>query len=599
MSVSEPDRRKLIAVTHMDMVGYSRLIGLDDAGTIERLRRLRSDLIDPAIHEHGGRVVQTAGDSLLIVFDSIDGAVRCAVKVQQQVPIHDGDQLPDRAMRFRVGINLGDAIADGTDLHGDAVNVAARIQAECPPGGICVTRSVRDHVRDRLGLVFEELGALNLKNIARPVEAFVVRVDDETGEPRPPSRDYAPSLRNTPSIIVMPFTSIKEDRLGERVAEAITEDLTTDLSRFTGLSVIAGKIASAFNGKPEDARVLGRQLGARYLVKGSVRQIEDQLRVNAQLIDAETSKHLWADRFDTVLPDSLEAQNDITARLVRAIKLALVLDHNERIAGKDLADLKAGDFVVRGRAAMTRPISRENYQIALGYFERAIALDPRSVDAQVGTAGALLANLADGWSIAPERDRDRAEQLIARAVSENPHNATARVCAGILRRLQNRLVESRIELETAISIEPDQSVGYSQLGYTMMFLGEPKAAITNIERGMRLSPREAHTATSLSMLGFCHLFLGLIDQAVDFFQRACADNSRLYYAHLGIAAAFGLKDDLDSARASLAEAMKIKPELNSLERIRATHPWITNERYTRLTEQTVRAGLLRAGMPDV
>ena len=170
------DRRKLIAVVYADMVGYSRLIGLDDVGTLERLRSLRRNVIDPAIEEHGGRIVQTGGDSLLIVFDSIDGAVRCAVQVQQQVPVHDGDQPSDRAIRFRIGINIGDAIADGTDLHGDAVNVAARLQAECPPGGVCVSRSVHDHVRGRLDLTFEELGALNLKNIAYPVEAFVVRL---------------------------------------------------------------------------------------------------------------------------------------------------------------------------------------------------------------------------------------------------------------------------------------------------------------------------------------------------------------------------------------------------------------------------------------
>ena len=182
-----PDRRKLIAVMHADMVGYSRLIGLDDVGTLERLRALRRNLIDPAIEEHGGRIVNTGGDSLLIVFDSIDGAVRCAVKVQQQVPVHDADQPPDRAIRFRVGINVGDVIPDGTDVHGDVVNVAARLQAECPPGGICVSRPVRDHVQDRLDLVFEELGPLNLKNIARPVEAFVVRLRC--------GRDHAESVR--------------------------------------------------------------------------------------------------------------------------------------------------------------------------------------------------------------------------------------------------------------------------------------------------------------------------------------------------------------------------------------------------------------------
>jgi class 3 adenylate cyclase len=198
-----PDRRKLVAIVYADMVGYSRLIGLDDAGTLQRLRALRREVIDPAIREHSGRIVQTGGDSLLIVFDSIDGAVRCAIMVQQEVPIHDGDQPPDRAIRFRVGINLGDAIADGTDLHGDAVNVAARLQAECPVGGICVSRSVHDHVHGRLDLAFEELGALSLKNIARPVEAFVLKLTADRTMPtsgaRLSVRDHK-SLPDKPSL---------------------------------------------------------------------------------------------------------------------------------------------------------------------------------------------------------------------------------------------------------------------------------------------------------------------------------------------------------------------------------------------------------------
>ena len=202
-----PDRRKLVAVIYADMVGYSRLIGLDDAGTLDRLRTLRKNLIDPAIEEHGGRIVQTGGDSLLIVFDSIDGAVRCAVKVQQQIPILDGDQPPDRAIRFRIGINIGDAIADGTDLHGDAVNVAARIQAECPPGGICVTRSVRDHVQDRIELAFEELGTLSLKNITEPVEAFVLRIDPTADAPKSLKRRLA--RRNSTTTVVPPMPSTR------------------------------------------------------------------------------------------------------------------------------------------------------------------------------------------------------------------------------------------------------------------------------------------------------------------------------------------------------------------------------------------------------
>ena len=210
LSAMVEDRRKLVAVMYADMVGYSRLIGLDDAGTLYRLRTLRKDLIDPAIEEHGGRIVQTGGDSLLIVFDSIDGAVRCAVKLQQQVPIMDGDQPSNRAIRFRMGINIGDAIPDGTDLHGDAVNVAARLQAECPPGAICVTRPIRDHVQDRLSLAFEELGALNLKNITRPVDAFLLTPAALTTTVVR-GRDEALPLPDRPSIAVLPFANLSGD----------------------------------------------------------------------------------------------------------------------------------------------------------------------------------------------------------------------------------------------------------------------------------------------------------------------------------------------------------------------------------------------------
>ena len=250
-----PGGRKLIAVVYADMVGYSRLIGLDDEGTLERLRALRSTLIDPAIDQHGGRIVQTGGDSLLIVFDSIDGAMRCAVKVQQQVAAHDGDHPPDRTIRFRVGINIGDAIPDGTDLHGEVVNVAERLQAQCPPGGICVTRPVRDHVQDRLGLVFEELGSLSLKNIARPVEAFVLRFGDAVKTPISVAQSSAHSssetlpLHDKPSIAVLPFANLSSDPEQEYFADGLTEDILTALARFAQLIVIARNSTFVYKGR--------------------------------------------------------------------------------------------------------------------------------------------------------------------------------------------------------------------------------------------------------------------------------------------------------------------------------------------------------------
>ena len=257
-SEGSPGNRRLVAVVYADMVGYSRLIGLDDSGTLERLRALRSDVIDPAIGEHGGRIVQTGGDSLLIVFDSIDGAVRCAVKVQKLVPEHDERHAPDRAIRFRIGIDIGDAIAEGTDLHGDGVIVAARLQAECPPGGVCVSRAVRDQVHDRLDLAFEALGPLNLKNIARPVEAFVVRpaatvaksvehtLVHGTGEALP--------LPDKPSIAVLAFTNMSGDPEQEYFSDGIADDIITELSRSRSLFVIARNSSFTYKGRAVDIK---------------------------------------------------------------------------------------------------------------------------------------------------------------------------------------------------------------------------------------------------------------------------------------------------------------------------------------------------------
>ncbi len=314
--------RKLIAVVYADMVGYSRLIGLDDAGTLHRPRTLRRALIDPAIREHGGRVVQTGGDSLLVAFDSIDGAVRCAVKVQQQVPVYDGDQPPDRRIRFRVGINIGDVIPQGTDLHGDGVNIAARLEAASPVGGICVSRTVRDHVHGRLDLPFEPTGALTLKNIARPVEAFVLRLDrgaddavhsrqfrrrvllaasgimlivgaggaawwlysartvppatvaDATSLPAP-TQSVAPptvSLAGAPrlSIVVLPFENLGGEAKDDYLVAGITEDVTTDLSRVPGMFVIARETAYTYRGRAIDVRKVGEELGVRYALEGVV-----------------------------------------------------------------------------------------------------------------------------------------------------------------------------------------------------------------------------------------------------------------------------------------------------------------------------------------
>ena len=356
-AANSPERRKLIAVVYADMVGYSRLIGLDDQGTLERLRTLRRNLIDPAIDEHGGRIVQTGGDSLLIVFDSIDGAVRCAVNVQQQVPIHDIDQPPDRAIRFRIGINIGDAIADGTDLHGDAVNIAARIQTECPPGGICVTRAVRDHMRGRQDLTFEELGSLELKNIDHPVEAFVLRIAAESLKAAPVSASMPDlSIAKAPrlSLVVLPFANLGGDEREDYLADAITEDLTTDLSYLPGAMVIARHSAATFKNKPVDVRQIGEELGVRYVVEGSVRKLGDMLRVNVQLISSETNMHIWAGRFDQSVKDLGIGQEEIVSRLREALGFQMFDAESARSVRERPDNPDASDLLLRGWSAWRR-----------------------------------------------------------------------------------------------------------------------------------------------------------------------------------------------------------------------------------------------------
>src|SRR5271166_2523218 len=309
--------RKLVAIVHADMVGYSRLIGLDDVGTLERLRTLRRELIDPAIAEHGGRVVNTGGDSLLMVLDSVDSAVRCAVKVQQQVPTHDGDRPPDRRIHFRIGIDVGDAIPDGTDIHGDVVNIAARLQAECPPGAVCISRAVRVHVRSRLDLVFEPLGALSLKNIAGLVEAFVLRTDFAAMMPKSVERslvqgtDEALPLPDKPSIAVLAFTNMSGDTEQEYFSDGIADDIITELSRNRSLFVIARSSSFTYKGHAIDVKRVARELGVRYVLEGSVRRDAERVRVSAQLIDAATGHHLWAERYDRALERVFAVQYEI------------------------------------------------------------------------------------------------------------------------------------------------------------------------------------------------------------------------------------------------------------------------------------------------
>jgi TolB-like protein/class 3 adenylate cyclase len=591
-----PDRRKLLAVAHMDMVGYSRLVGLDDAGTLERLRALRRTLIDPAIEEHGGRVVQTGGDSLLIVFDSIDGAVRCSVKVQQQVPVHDGEQPADRAIRFRIGINIGDAIADGTDLHGDAVNIVARLQAECPPGGICVARSVRDHVHGRLGLTFEGLGLLNLKNIARPVEAFVMRLEvAETASILSAATAPAPRIAPRLSIVVLPFANLSSDPEQEYFADGITEDVTTDLSRIAHMTVISRYTAFTYKDKTVATRQIGQELGVRYILEGSVRRSGTQLRVNAQLIDAETDTHLWADRFDLRINDLFSLQNDITGRITVALNLEMI--GAEATRPSEHPD--ALDYILRGRAAYAKPPSREKYAKAIGWFERGLTLDPQSVSAQSWLAIALTGRFLDSMSDTGPTDIQRAEVLATQALAAGPRSPLAHFARGQVLRTADRYQQAIPEYETVLALDRNWVNAYNALGQCKFFSGSIEETIPLEEQAIRLSPRDPMIGNWYWAIGRVHLLQSRTEEAIFWLERACGTNPGLPVAHAYLASAYALKGRTKLAAIELAELRRLSraDRYSSIAQLKAAQSWGV-PKVRALFEATYFAGLHKAGVPE-
>ena len=417
--------RRLAAILAADVTGYSRLMGADEEGTHERLKAHFLQLIDPKIREHRGRTVKNTGDGLLAEFASVVDAVRCAAEVQRSMLDREPEVNDERRIRFRIGINLGDVIAEGDDIFGDGVNVAARLEALAEPGGICISRTVREQIRDKLPYPFEDRGDQIVKNIAWPVRVYALRteaiaaLDAASGPPAAsiPQQAVAPRM----SIVVMPFANLSSDPDQQYFADGITEDVTTDLSRIEGMFVISRNTAFTYRNKPVDTKQIGRELDVRYVLEGSVRRSGNQVRVNAQLIDAETDAHLWADRFDGDTGDLFALQDEITSRIAVALNLELITTE----AHRTIENPDALEYILRGRAVMMKPASRENHGEAISLFECALAVDPRSVEAQSRLAIALADRALDQMADSAAADIARAEALRPNFESRSPQPCCA------------------------------------------------------------------------------------------------------------------------------------------------------------------------------
>ena len=544
--------RRLAAILAADVVGYSRLMGADEEGTLERLKALRRELVDPKIAEHHGRIVKTTGDGMLVEFTSVVDAVRCAVEVQRGMAERNNSVPADRRIELRIGINIGDIIIEDEDIFGDGVNVAARLEALAEAGGICVSRVVRDQVRDKLDFGFEDQGAKQVKNIVRPVHIYRVAMAEG-------ARVKAPlSLPDKPSIAVLPFANMSGDPEQEYFADGMVEEIITALSQIRWLFVIARNSTFTYKGRAVDVKQVGRELGVRYVLEGSVRKAGTQVRITGQLIDALTDAHLWASRFDGSLEDIFELQDRVAVSVAGVIEPALQAAEIRRSAARPRTDLSAYDFYLRALAAFNQ-FARERVFEALGLLEQAIAIDRHYGPALSWAAICHLRLVRDGWAEEPETSGRKAMDLARQAlqVAENDSGILANA-AFVLAQFGEDIGAMIGLAERALALNPSFARGWYLSGILRIFAGQPDFAIEHVETSLRLSPRERMGAP-LVALGEAYFFKRRFDEAAAKLLLAIQDDPGFPLPYRFLAACYAHLGRLDEARATVARLGAISP----------------------------------------
>ena len=593
--------RRLAAILAADVAGYSRLMGTDEEGTHERLKAHLQELVNPKIAEHRGRTVKNTGDGFLAEFPSVVDAVRCAVEVQRGMINREHDAPEERRIRFRIGVNLGDVIVEEHDIFGDGVNVAARLEALAEPGGVCISGTVREHIGDRLSYAFEDIGEQSVKNIARPVRIYALRPEAIADLPAP-NVAPAPLISQPPvaprlSIVVLPFTNLSNDPEQQYFTDGITEDLTTDVSRIENMFVISRNTALTYRNKPVDTKQIGRELGVRYVLEGSVRRSGSQIRVSTQLIDATTDAHLWAERFDSETGALFALQDEITGRIANALGVELIAAE----AARKTNNPDALDYVLLGRAVLSKPRTPDTYREAINLFEHALALDPQSVEAQSRLANILAGRVLSGLTASPTVDLVRADELIDRALAASPRYAFAHHVRGQVLRAQNRWEEAIPEYEMALALNRNMVLAFTRLGWCKLYAGSINEVIPLVEQAIRLSPRDPGIGGWYYLIGTVHLLQSLTDEAIVWLEKARSATPTVPLQRSRLAAAYALRSETERAAAELAEARRLEGGnlFSSIARLKA-HPgaWWGVPKVRALFEATYFAGLRKAGMPE-
>jgi TolB-like protein/class 3 adenylate cyclase len=563
------ETRKIAAILVADVVGYSRLAGADEDRVLARLRALRSDLFDPTIALHHGRVVKRTGDGILIEFRSVVDAVRCAIEVQNGMAERNAGLPPERRIELRVGIHLGDVVeeSDG-DLMGDGVNIAARLEGVCEPGAICLSEQAYWQVKARLDLAVTDLGPKELKNIAEPVRVYSLEVGKPAQAPAStPAREKSAPPRL--SIVVLPFANIGGDPEQDYFVDGVTESLTTDLSCMSGMLVIGRNTAFTYRGKHVDLKQVGRELNVRYVLEGSVQRSGNRMRVNVQLIDTETGSHLWAERFEKPVTDLFDMQDEIVARLANSLNAQLIVAEARRAERAPSPD--SMDLYFRGMSAYNKGLTPDNLSEAQKPFERALALDPGNVDAIVGAA--LASIVLVGMHLSDDRAARlaAAEALAVKALSIAPEKASGHLCLGVVYIYTNRAAQGISEFERALAIDRNLAPAHAFIGLAQNFVGRGEEAAGHIEDALRLSPRDTAVYLWRSFNGSVKVFLAKDEEAVGELRRAIEANRNFSVAHFYLAVALAELGRLAEARLEAREGLSIDP-MFTIRRYRADAP---------------------------
>jgi adenylate cyclase len=587
--------RKLAAILAADVVGYSRLMGADEEGTLSALKQHRQSVFDPAVAAHNGRIVKLIGDGTIVEFGSVVDAVNCALSVQRADGALPSEALHQPKIVLRIGINLGDVIIEGDDIYGDGVNIAARLEPLAEPGGICVSSIVNESIGNRIEVKFKDAGDITVKNIDRPIRiwkwhpAAAPDITTAKGARQSSAEKPLPNVA-TASIAILPFTNMSGDPEQEYFSDGISEDIITDLSKISGLTVIARNSSFAYKGRSVDIRTVGQELGVQSVLEGSIRRAGKRVRITAQLIDAANGTHLWADRYDRDLTDIFEVQDDVTRRIVDALKITLSPAEKARLADAETANVAAYDCVLRGREFMLgKEKNIETFNQAIKYFKQALEYDPNYSVAYACLGFGHMFDYQNRWSEDPDSSLPIAKEYARQAIEKDPNEPLARCVSALAASYEKDLDRAKAEIDTALALNPSLALAHNLRGTIRTFSGEPLEAIPEIEQAMRLDP--AMSAQFLHFLGLAYLMAGKYETAAALLRQRIILVPNTDFSRAILVSALGHLGEVEDARRVWAELKEINPNYSFAAHV-GRQPFKRREDIERIAEGLNKAGVL-------